>query len=62
LVGGKNASLGEMIRALSSQEIRVPAGFATTADAYWQFVDANRLKERISGHLAELGSGPINLD
>jgi pyruvate, water dikinase len=34
LVGGKNASLGEMIRALKEEGIRVPSGFATTADAY----------------------------
>ncbi|HEX6902743.1 MAG TPA: PEP/pyruvate-binding domain-containing protein, partial [Thermoanaerobaculia bacterium] len=33
-VGGKNASLGEMIRALSGEGIRIPAGFATTAEAY----------------------------
>ena len=35
LVGGKNASLGEMISALQSQGITIPNGFAVTADAYW---------------------------
>jgi pyruvate, water dikinase len=35
VVGGKNASLGEMIRSLKEEGIRVPDGFATTADAYW---------------------------
>jgi pyruvate,water dikinase len=39
LVGGKNASLGEMYRALSGQGIRVPHGFAVTAAAYWHVLD-----------------------
>jgi len=51
-VGGKNASLGEMVQALTQNGIQVPPGFATTADAYWQFVDANDLRNRITGHLA----------
>ena len=34
VVGGKNASLGEMVRHLTGQGVKVPAGFATTADAY----------------------------
>jgi pyruvate, water dikinase len=42
-VGGKNASLGEMISALGGQGIRVPGGFATTAAAYRAFLDDNRL-------------------
>ncbi len=37
-VGGKNASLGEMVRALKSEGVRVPDGFATTAAAYREFV------------------------
>ena len=45
LVGGKNASLGEMVRHLGARGVRIPAGFATTAQAYWQFVDANGLRE-----------------
>src|SRR3546814_11081674 len=40
-VGGKNASLGEMIVALSSAGVRFPSGFATTAAAYREFVSAN---------------------
>lgn len=43
-VGGKNASLGEMICNLNSQGISVPPGFATTAEAYWEFVEANDLR------------------
>jgi pyruvate,water dikinase len=63
-VGGKNASLGEMIRNLSSKDIRVPAGFAIYADVYWKFLDANDLRTPISeqiekfhrnANLAEVG-------
>lgn len=46
-VGGKNASLGEMITQLSSQGIRVPTGFAVTADAYWHYLESNQLVEKI---------------
>ena len=46
-VGGKNASLGEMIQRLREKGIRVPAGFATTADAYRAFVNQNGLEDRI---------------
>ena len=37
-VGGKNSSLGEMVRELSSAGVRVPDGFATTAEAYRRFI------------------------
>ena len=57
LVGGKNASLGEMVGHLSSQGVRVPPGFATTADAYWQFVAANKLEETIAALLDDLAAG-----
>ncbi|MPV68376.1 phosphoenolpyruvate synthase [Burkholderia sp. BE17] len=46
-VGGKNASLGELIANLSAQGVAVPPGFATTADAYWRFIDANGLRQSI---------------
>ncbi|MGQ0657443.1 MAG: phosphoenolpyruvate synthase [Chromatiales bacterium] len=46
-VGGKNASLGEMIRALTSAGVRVPEGFATTADAFREFLARDGLAERI---------------
>ena len=42
-VGGKNASLGEMIGQLKEAGIRVPGGFATTAATYWHFIKANQL-------------------
>ena len=60
-VGGKNASLGEMVGHLASQGIRVPPGFATTADAYWQFVAANQLKETITALLDDLAAGKASL-
>jgi pyruvate,water dikinase len=53
LVGGKNASLGELVRTLSTEGVRVPPGFATTADAYWRFVDENVLRSRVNALLAD---------
>ncbi|MFU8806240.1 MAG: pyruvate, water dikinase, partial [Bradymonadaceae bacterium] len=49
LVGGKNASLGEMIRTLKERGVRVPDGFATTADAYWLYVEHNDLEDKVRG-------------
>ncbi|MEX0872361.1 MAG: phosphoenolpyruvate synthase, partial [Aquisalimonadaceae bacterium] len=46
-VGGKNASLGEMISNLSAAGVQVPGGFATTAAAYWDFLDESGLRKRI---------------
>ena len=45
-VGGKNASLGEMIQNLASAGITVPNGFATTADAFWVFLKQSGLDEK----------------
>jgi pyruvate,water dikinase len=53
-VGGKNASLGEMRRALTPLGIRTPGGFATTADAYREFIRAAGLDRVIEGSLADL--------
>ena len=53
-VGGKNASLGEMISHLAEKGVRVPGGFATTAEAYRAFLAHNGLNERISAALAGL--------
>lgn len=55
-VGGKNASLGEMVRALAPKGIHVPPGFATTDEAYWLFLDANGLPDRIRKSLEGLVS------
>ncbi|CAG0956254.1 partial Phosphoenolpyruvate synthase, partial [Burkholderiales bacterium] len=53
-VGGKNASLGEMISQLAHAGLRVPGGFATTAQAYRDFLAHNRLTERIAERLDAL--------
>ena len=53
-VGGKNASLGEMISQLASSGVRVPGGFATTAQAYRDFLAHNGLADRINAMLAKL--------
>jgi pyruvate,water dikinase len=53
-VGGKNASLGEMISNLGQLGIQVPDGFATTAQAYRDFLEQNDLGNRISSVLAAL--------
>ena len=45
-VGGKTASLGELYNALGGEGVRVPNGFALTADAYRAMLDANGLRER----------------
>lgn len=50
-VGGKNASLGEMIRNLATADILVPTGFATTADAFRVFLAQNDLDKKIYQHL-----------
>ncbi|MEX2162761.1 MAG: phosphoenolpyruvate synthase [Sulfuricaulis sp.] len=56
LVGGKNASLGEMYRHLSSEGVRVPNGFATTSEAYWNYLEHNKLKQLIRDRLKNLDS------
>src|SRR5690554_5954523 len=53
-VGGKNASLGEMVSHLGSLGVRVPGGFATTADAYRAFLAADGLDARIRTAVDEI--------
>lgn len=60
-VGGKNASLGEMVRALTGKGVKVPPGFATTAEDYWGFVEANGLRQTIIAALADLNAGKASL-
>jgi pyruvate,water dikinase len=59
LVGGKNASLGEMYGALQAQGVRVPNGFATTTEAYRHFLAANGLHARIAETLGALDSNDV---
>jgi len=60
-VGGKNASLGEMIQALEPKGILVPPGFATTADAFRAYLTANDLDTRIGIALESLEAGRATL-
>ncbi|MEV4991364.1 phosphoenolpyruvate synthase [Pseudarthrobacter sp. LMD1-1-1.1] len=60
-VGGKNASLGELSRALKSAGVRVPEGFATTASAYRAFLAANNLEPRIRKHIEDQRAGRSTL-
>lgn len=60
LVGGKNASLGEMFSTLSSKGIRVPDGFAVTAAGYWNFLDHNKIVLQLSNLLSQLDTKTFN--
>lgn len=60
-VGGKNASLGEMITRLSPHGIKVPSGFATTAEAYWHFIDAHGLRAPIAVLIEKWKAGGATL-
>ena len=67
LVGGKNASLGELFTQLSGKGIKVPDGFAITSSAFWHFIDDNYLRDKLQlildklnkkdfGNLQDVGS------
>jgi len=58
-VGGKNASLGEMISQLAASGVRVPGGFATTAHAFRQFLLHNGLAAKIEARLATLNTDDV---
>jgi pyruvate,water dikinase len=60
-VGGKNSSLGEMIGNLEKKGVPVPPGFATTAKAYWRYVDANEIRKKMASLIAEWQSGKTTL-
>lgn len=57
VVGGKNASLGELIQNLKTLKINVPSGFAITADAYRSFISENKLDTPIAKHLRRFKQG-----
>jgi pyruvate,water dikinase len=59
-VGGKNASLGEMVRNLTSAGVRVPDGFATTAAAYRRFITDSGLAEMLNTELNALDTENID--
>ncbi|MBO3761573.1 phosphoenolpyruvate synthase [Ciceribacter sp. L1K22] len=60
-VGGKNSSLGEMIQTLGQKGVDVPAGFATTADAYWNYVEENGIREVMGELVADWIDGRTSL-
>ena len=60
-VGGKNSSLGEMIQTLGQRGVDVPAGFATTADAYWNYVDENGIRDAMAALIADWTTGKASL-
>ena len=63
LVGGKNASLGEMFNELTLEGVRVPDGFATTANAFWIFLRENKIEQPLKELLKELNREDFsNLD
>ncbi len=61
-VGGKNASLGEMISQLKSQGIRIPDGFATTSEAYRLVVKENDIEDQLKNTFKELENDKISLE
>ena len=61
LVGGKNASLGELYSTLSKQGVRVPNGFALTADAYWDALTAAKAWERLHALLDDLDKRQVDI-
>jgi pyruvate,water dikinase len=59
-VGGKNASLGEMLQNLAPLGVSVPSGFATTSDAYREFLSHDGLQDKINAALDELDVDDVN--
>lgn len=61
-VGGKNASLGEMIHHFKKKKINIPNGFATTSSAYWHFIRDNKLEKPIDDILRNFKTGKLVLE
>ncbi len=59
-VGGKNASLGEMYSQLTKKGLRIPNGFATTAESYNYFLESTGLKDKIRGILKDLDTKNVS--
>jgi len=59
LVGGKNASLGEMFSQLSKKGIKIPNGFALTSKAYWHYLKFNKIDKKLKEIFKDLDSGSI---
>ena len=61
LVGGKNASLGEMYNNLTKKGISVPNGFAVTAHAYWQFMEHAKIRDKIKKAVKDFSEAKATL-
>ncbi|OUC56168.1 phosphoenolpyruvate synthase [Sphingobium sp. GW456-12-10-14-TSB1] len=61
IVGGKNASLGELVRQLGDAGVRVPGGFATTAQAFREFLEINAIEPAIRDHIRRYRAGDVTL-
>jgi pyruvate,water dikinase len=61
-VGGKNASLGELLRHLAQAGVRVAGGFATTVDAYWAFIATNDLAPSIAAAIGDYAARRVPLE
>ena len=59
LVGGKNASLGEMYRNLTKKGVNIPNGFAVTAQAYFYILEKARIKDKIKNILSDLDTRDV---
>jgi pyruvate,water dikinase len=62
IAGGKNASLGEMYQKLKKYKIKVPNGFATTSQAYWDFLKENNLNNEIKTHITQFRKKKVSLE
>lgn len=58
-VGGKNASLGEMYRELTTRGVKIPNGFATTSEAYWHMLDAGGILDALKEAMAGLNKSDV---
>ena len=54
IVGGKNASLGEMYGELTSQGVKIPNGFAVTAEAYWHVIESAGILDKLKDAMVDL--------
>src|SRR4030065_195019 len=61
IVGGKNASLGEMYRELASQGVKIPNGFAVTAEAYWHVIESAGILDELKGAMLGLHETYLNI-
>ena len=60
LVGGKNASLGEMYRELTPQGVKLPNGFAVTAEAYWHLINSGNILPEMKKILAGIDKNDLD--